>query len=533
MKSVFAACQKALSVLMTLTALLVGGSAYAQNSIKGSVVDANGEAIIGAAVMIPGTTTGTTTDIDGVFQLNVAAGTNLEFSCIGYATQTIKATAGMKVVLMEDSTFLDELVVVGYGTVRKSEITGSMARMTDEMIAERPVQNAVQAMQGRITGMDVTTNTRPGEIGTITIRGNRSLLADNEPLYVIDGIPLTAGSINDLNPSDIESLEVLKDASATAIYGSRGANGVILVTTKKGKAGKTSVSYDGTFTLSKLYSTTKWMNSQQLLDYNRQAQINGGTYAGKYGTAPDPDTDISNWLNPLHADYMNASLSKVFPTDASGNFIMRAATSEEIANGYAAMVPEYHPEYLNNTDWGSTVLRNPAFTHNHVISLSSGNDKSNVYVSLGYLNQQVPMKDQDYQRYTAKVTGEVSPTKWLTVGATLSGTYSIKNYGIIENADNSGNKDSYSLAINKMLPWIPAYDSDGNVLVVENSSDQAYDNPLRNIDSATNETRVASGSISSYVQLDFGNIWSPLKGLTWRTNAGAQFRSTRVGGFYD
>lgn len=479
------------------------------------------------------TKSGTITDLDGLFEINVDAGTVLEISCIGYASQQVKASPNLVVVLKEDSTFLDELVVVGYGTQRKSEITGSMARMTSEMLEERPVQNALQAMQGRVTGMDVTTNSRPGELAEITIRGNRSLLADNSPLYVIDGIPLTAGSMADINPSDIESLEVLKDASATAIYGSRGANGVILVTTKKGKSGRTTVNYDGTLTLSKLYSMTDWMSSQELLDYNRAAAIAGGTYNGAYGTAPDPSVDIATWLNAYHASYMDAQLSKVYPTDAAGNYIMRQATAEEIANGYAAMVPEYHPEYLINTDWGSTVLRNPAVSQNHVVSLSSGTEKSSVYLSLGFLDQNVPMKDQSYDRYTAKVSGEVSPTNWLKVGLSLNGTYSIQNYGIIQNTSNTGNKDSYSLAINKMMPWVPAYDEDGNVLIVENASDQAYDNPLRNIDAAKNETRVASGNVSSYVELDLGNIWSPLEGLRWRTNAGAQFRSTRVGGFYD
>ncbi len=534
MRSVFSLGRRARIALTVVVALLLsGGWAGAQSVVRGKVVDSNGEAIIGASVIVPGTTTGVITDIDGNFEIRVAPGTTLEVSCIGFTTQRVSASANMSITLREDNTFLDEVVVVGYGTQRKSEITGSMARMTSEMIDERPVQNALQAMQGRVTGMDVTTNNRPGELAEIAIRGHRSLLADNSPLYVIDGIPLTAGSMADINPSDIESLEVLKDASATAIYGSRGANGVILVTTKKGKAGRTTVNYDGAFTFSKLYSTTKWMNSQELLDYNRYAAVAGDTYNGKYGSAPDPDMDISKWLNAYHASYMNASLAKVYPTDASGNYLMRAATAAEKAAGYADMVPEYRPENLINTDWGATVLRNPALTQNHVVSLSSGNDKGNVYISLGFLDQKVPMKDQGYRRYTAKVSGEVSPTKWFKLGATLNGTYGIKDYGIIQNTDNTGNKDSYSLAINKMMPWVPAYNEDGSILVVENANDQAYDNPLRNIESAKNETRSASGSISSYVELDLGNIWSPLQGLRWRTNAGAQFRSNRVGGFYD
>lgn len=140
--------------------------------------------------------------------------------------------------MVEDTEVLDEVVVVGYGVQKKSDVTGAMARVTSKVIEDRPVQNALQAMQGKVTGVDITSNNRPGELGEVRIRGNRSITANNDPLYVIDGIPMTAGSISDINPSDIESMEILKDASATAIYGSRGANGVILVTTKKGKAGK-------------------------------------------------------------------------------------------------------------------------------------------------------------------------------------------------------------------------------------------------------------------------------------------------------
>ncbi|MCR4859577.1 MAG: TonB-dependent receptor [Bacteroidales bacterium] len=502
--------------------------------IRGSVVDASGEPVIGAGVRVLGTDSGAVTDLDGVFVLDVAPGARLEISCIGYATQTVEAANGMRIVLSEDTSFLDEVVVVGYGTQRKSEITGSMARMTSEMIEERPVQNALQAMQGRVTGMDVSSNNRPGEIGSITIRGNRSLNASNSPLYVVDGIPYSAGSINDLNPQDIESVEVLKDASATAIYGSRGANGVLLVTTKRGKTGKTSVNYSGTVTLTQQHSLTKWMNSEQLLDYNRQQAINSDAYGGQYGTAPDPDQDIATWLNPQFASYMDASLAKVFPKDGSGNYLMRSATAEEQARGYASMVPEYHPENLLNTDWGSLVLRHPAVSNDHVVSLSAGTDKSNVYVSMGMLDQQVPMKDQMYRRYTAKVSGEVTATPWLKAGLGMNGTYSEKDYGFINNTGNEGLwKDSYSLAVYKMMPWTPAYNDDGSILTVDNEYDQVYHSPLRNMEQSTNMTYVASVNLSSFAELDFGGMWSPLKGLRWRTNFGFQYRHTRSGQYND
>lgn len=170
-------------------------------------------------------------------------------------------------------------------------MTGALTQVSSKTIRERPVQNALQAMQGKAAGVQITSNNRPGELGDVRIRGSRSLNASNDPLYVIDGIPMSVGSMADVNPNDIESMEILKDASATAIYGSRGANGVILITTKKGKTGKVTINYDGTVSFSKIHSMTDWMNSGELIDWNRQANVNAGAYTGKYGNAPDPDID--------------------------------------------------------------------------------------------------------------------------------------------------------------------------------------------------------------------------------------------------
>lgn len=172
-----------------------------------------------------------------------------------------------------------------------------------------------------------------------------------------------------------------------------------------------------------------------------------------------------------------------------------------------------------------------AFTHNHQISLSAGTETSKLYVSLGYLDQKVPMKDQDFKRYTANINGEIIPTKWLKVGMGLNATHSIKNYGIVSNTSNTGAKDSYGLAMD-MMPWVPAYNEDGSILEVASADDQAYHNPLRNIDDAWNETRYYGVNFSSYAELDFGQFWEPLKGVKWRTNLGAQYRNSRVGSYY-
>ena len=246
--------------------------------ISGVVNDEMGEPIIGANVSIKGTSIGSITDVNGNFNFEAPDNGILMISFIGYILQEIDIRGKDYVVitLKEDFQTLDEVVVIGYGTVKKSDVTGALTRVTEKAIKERPVQNALQAMQGKAAGVQISTNNRPGELGEIRIRGNRSINASNDPLYVIDGIPMTAGSLADINPNDIESIEVLKDASATAIYGSRGANGVILVSTKKGKTGKVTINYDGTVMLGKIHSLTDWMSAGEKIDWNRQAAINAG-----------------------------------------------------------------------------------------------------------------------------------------------------------------------------------------------------------------------------------------------------------------
>ena len=209
----------------------------AEVTVKGTVKDDKGEVLPGVSVVIKGTTRGSLTDEKGNFELSVSGqDTELVFSFVGYVQQQIRVNneSVLNVVLLSDTKALDEFVVVGYGTQKKSDVTGAISSLSEAQIRERPVQNVVQAMQGKVAGVDITTNQRPGEVGQIRIRGNRSINASNEPLYVIDGVPLSASEVSAINPNDIASVEVLKDASATAIYGSRGANGVILINYKEG-----------------------------------------------------------------------------------------------------------------------------------------------------------------------------------------------------------------------------------------------------------------------------------------------------------
>lgn len=518
-------------LLLALFAFLSIG-AMAQNKVSGTVVDQKGEPIIGASVIIQGTTQGSVTDLDGHFTIpNVPAKGTIVVSYIGFKTQhvAVNGRTQITVKLQDDAETLDELVVVGYGQMRKSDLTGAMSRINSKTIEERPVQNALQAMQGKTAGVDITSNNRPGELGDVRIRGNRSLLADNTPLYVVDGIPLTAGSMADINPSDIENIEVLKDASATAIYGSRGANGVVLITSKKGQAGRVSINYDGSFSWNKLHSTTDYMTAGQLLDYDRQAAITGGTYNGAYGTAPDPDRDRA--ITGMGSEsWTERVMRTAYSYNPDGSVMMRAATAEEMAAGYASQVPVYDSSKMFNQDWGDLATRT-GFTQHHQVSLSAGSDKSKLYMSFGYLDQAVPLKDQDFERFTVNMNGEIKPLDFLTVGIGLNGSHSIKNYGIVSNFSNTVAKDSYGLAMN-IMPWVPAFNEDGTYLV-GTTNGQAGHNIASDITHATNEYRYYGLNMSSYAEVAFGKIWSPLEGLRWRTNFGSQFRQARYGSYYD
>lgn len=212
--------------------------AMAQSKVQGKVVDATGEPIIGASIMVKGSLTGTVTDLDGNFTLNdVPENSKLEISYVGFRSQTLTPSSNLNIILEEDKQLLDEVVVVGYGVQRKSDVTGALTHVGDKELNMKPVSNALEALQGKAAGVDITTSERPGEIGNINIRGTRSISAGNKPLYVVDGIVLQSGGIETINPRDIEAIDILKDASSTAIYGARGANGVVLVTTKRGQEG--------------------------------------------------------------------------------------------------------------------------------------------------------------------------------------------------------------------------------------------------------------------------------------------------------
>ena len=298
--------QVPLRMLGLLLGLFLSVSAFAQIDVKGHVKDATGEPIIGATVRVDGTQTATVTDFDGNFALKANQGADITITYIGYQPQTVKAAPTVEVILQDDAAVLNEVVVIGYGAVRKSDLTGSVTAMKPDTKNKGLVVNAQEMMQGKIAGVNVTSDGgSPGGSSTIRIRGGSSLNASNNPLIVIDGVPMDNNGVKGLsnplsmvNPQDIESFNVLKDASATAIYGSRGSNGVIIITTKKGRKGSApQVSYNGSVTMSMKKKLIDVMNGDQYRAFATQLYKGNAREEAAMAALGDANTD---WQDEIH-----------------------------------------------------------------------------------------------------------------------------------------------------------------------------------------------------------------------------------------
>lgn len=384
-----------------------------KQTVKGTVKDANGEPIIGASVKVKGSTGGTVTDIDGNFTLDVPAGAELEISSIGYLKQVVKAKANVAIVLKDDSQTLDELVVVGYGVQKKENLTGAVASMNAEKLATRPVSSLSSALAGEMAGVTaVQTSGAPGsQNASITVRGKNSVNAAS-PLVIVDGVP---GSMNVINPAEIESVTVLKDAASAAIYGVQAANGVILITTKKGKTGKTTVSYNATFSWSSLLAKL------DLVDAYGYAYLYNEAYLNDHPGAKKPFSDET--------------------------------------------VEKYRTGQLASTDWYKEALTGSGFEHQHNLSLSGGNDKTTYNMYLGYLGQEGVTKDIDYNRINARMNITSQINKYITLGLNASGYRGTKQ-------DAWSGYTQVIQGISRSHPTDPVYDEDGNFKYV------GVDNPV-------------------------------------------------------
>ncbi len=345
------------SFALVLLAMLMPFSLLAQDiKVQGVVTDQTGETVIGATVMQKGTSNGTVTDLDGNFTLNVPADATLTISYIGFASQDIpvKGKTDFSIVMKDDNKTLSEVVVVGYGTMRKSDLTGAVGSLAAKDMESSPVANLGQAIQGKVAGLQVVDAGKPGDNVSLKIRGLGSI-NNCDPLVVIDGVPTDLG-LNSLNMADVERLDVLKDASATAIYGSRGANGVVMITTKKGKAGKGSLAFVANLAIQNATHTPDLLNASQYATLSNDMMSNAG-----YNTNPA-------WSDP-----------------------------ESLGKG---------------TDWIDELLRT-GYMQNYTVSYSGGNEKSHYYVSGGFLNQTGIVKSVGYRRFTFQANSDAQVLDWL------------------------------------------------------------------------------------------------------------------------
>ena len=461
-------------LLTSLLVLLVtAGALFAQNRVVGTVRDDIGP-VIGASVMEKGTQNGAVTDLDGNYVITVKPGATLVFSSIGYATQEIEVgnQSTINVLLQEDTEFLDEVVVVGYGTMKRSDLSGASVSMKEEDLKGSVITNLDQSLQGRAAGVSaVQTSGAPGSSSSIRVRGQATVNANAEPLYVIDGVIVQGGGnsggdfglgglgngkvstispLATINPADIVSMEILKDASATAIYGAQGANGVVLITTKHGKAGDAKFSYDGMFAVSRQNSRIDMMDLRQF------------------------------------AEYYN---------DLAGQGLVDH-------NGYYA-----DPSILGKgTNWQDEVFRT-ALQHQHQISAQGGSEKVQYYVSGSYMDQQGTIIGSNFDRLSFRTNLDAQLKEWFKLG--VNATYAITNDDI-KLADGQEGVIFYSLST---LPDIPVYDLDGNYsTTVREGYTSANPVALAMLDQNLLKRQKLTGNV--YADL------TPIKHFTWRSEVG-------------
>jgi len=511
----------ALSCVMMNTVVFAASATEKENKIsrkkvvdttvKGKITDEKGETLVGVVIKVKNTSIVTTTDANGAFSITIPSTVTdpvLVVSYIGYTSQEVPVggKTAINIQLKSAINDLDEIVIVGYNAVKKSDLTGSVVSVGAEEIRSRPVTNALQAIQGKAAGVDITSNERPGQIGSILIRGVRSINASNSPLYVVDGIPLQAGGIEAINPNDIEAIDILKDASATAIYGSRGANGVVLVTTKQGKVGRLTLDYVGTATIETLNDRTEMMNSGQYIEFRRDAYRRTAYLNSINGTTTAP---IYNY--PTVATQANDQ--EIFKQDPN----MLTNLNKGWVNGVfdGSLVP--------TTDWTDLVTKT-GVTQDHVLSVSGGTDKIKAYGSFGYLNQEGTQLGQDFERYSGKVSIEINPVKWFRMGANLTASYGLQNYGF-QAASASGPSSIY-FATRGMLPLAIPYDANGNRINLP-GGDINIQNPIEeaNLNINLRKTLRTIGSVFGEVNL--------MKGLKYRINFGPDFSNFYNGRYQD
>ncbi|WP_455672982.1 SusC/RagA family TonB-linked outer membrane protein [Phocaeicola sp.] len=439
----------------------------AQNiTVTGRVIDVASEPVIGASVLVKGTTNGIITDFDGKFTLSTQKGDVLHISYIGYVSQDVKVTGSqpITVVMKEDAETLEEVVVVGT-SMKKSDLTGAVASVSSKVLEEKPVTNVNQALQGRVAGVFISQGAKPSDDSSIKIRGINTINGSTDPIYVVDGLVMdnTYSGFNAVNLNDVASIEVLKDASATALYGSRGSNGVVVITTKKGRKGEGKVTYDGWIGFQTYANTPKTMDTKQLFELRKEAYTNG--YA-----QTNPDGDLNAYVN-------------------------------DVIMGSNRVFADYEFEaYKNNSnyDWLDAVSRT-GVQQNHVVSMSNGSDKGTYYISFGYSNNKGLIEKSEQQKYTGRINADQQIKSWLKVGTNTSFTRT-DNTLVDDGVMNRARCANPMLAISEDIP----------TLNWQGNFDQNNFNPLRSL--SVDDDLVYNRLMSStYVNIN------PIEGLNLRS----------------
>ncbi|MEG0806787.1 MAG: TonB-dependent receptor [Alistipes sp.] len=452
--------------ILMVSSLLVGSPLFAQNSgtnqtVTGTVTDPNGEPLIGATVLVSGTTNGVSTTYTGSYSIAVPAGKSLSFQYLGYESKTEKvgSRSTLNVILEQSKQTIDEVVVIGYGSVKKTDLTGSVSNVKMGDIRDVPTVSVDQALQGRIAGADIMSTTgEPGATTSIRIRGTRSISASNEPLIIVDGVIDGIRDLNDINSSDIESISVLKDASSTAIYGARGSNGVLVITTKKGHGaeGKPNITFKTDLGFSQLPRKLDIMNSREFARYRND-----------------------------YAYFANADGYEEITPDSP-----------------LSLYPFPNPDsYGKGTDWVDVITRT-ALYQNYDLSVSGSTKKSSYYASAGYNQTQGIIDNSGLSRYSTRFNIDHKFTKWLTAGLKLSYTYRDQD----NNLASIGGTSFWRSAI-YLNPFLKP-DSDLNDLWY---SGQKYNSPRIMIDHCIDNTRRITLNNSGFVEV------TPVKGLKLRS----------------
>lgn len=436
--------------------------------IKGVVVDEFNEPLMGVTIKVKGTQTGVITDLDGNFTINCAPGAILEFSYVGYLTKSVKASDAKNVKMDPDSNLLEEVVAIGFGTVKKRDVTGSVSSVKADQILQAPTSDVAASLQGRVTGLDVNA-------GELRIRGNRSINGSNDPLVIIDGVQ--GGSMSDLNPQDIESIDVLKDASSTAIYGSQGANGVIIITTKKAEKGRMAISYDGSVSFLARPDHPDFRTGENYYNALLDAAVTGGTSTS--------------------------------PRDLLG--------SDEAVAAYNAGVW---------TNYEDLLQKDVTINTKHTVTIAGGSDKTSARFSLGYASNGNKLKNSTASdRYTLRANIDHSMYKWLSAGVSFQMTH---------NRSGSSPYNKASVSDWRLGSPYGYYDNGeykiGDTLVERPLTNSGYVNPL--IDSMGNDFYQAKSHATNVVNNIYFDI-HPIEALTFRTQFNASMSNHTSGNYTD